>query len=83
MMITTIQLNDNVKNALSRMKQKSNESYEDVILGLMNIAEKHKREQEELLIEGCKEMAEDMLKINKEWEAADADIDWEWDDDGN
>jgi hypothetical protein len=49
----------------------------------MNIAEKHKREQEELLIEGCKEMAEDMLKINKEWEAADADIDWEWDDDGN
>ena len=34
----------------------------------MDIAEKCKREQEKLLIEGCKEMYGDMLKINKEWE---------------
>ena len=29
---------------------------------------KSKREQEELLIEGCKEMYEDMIQINKELE---------------
>jgi len=28
-----------------------------------------KKEQEELLIEGCKEMAEENLKITKEFEA--------------
>ena len=32
----------------------------------------------ELLIEGCKEMAEENLKICKEWEAIDAEMDWEW-----
>jgi len=66
-MVTTIQLNENVKNALDRMKS-NKETYEEVILNLMKIAEKHKREQEQLLIEGCKEMYDDMLKITKEWE---------------
>lgn len=77
-MVTTIQLNENVKKELDKLK-KDKKTYEEVILELMDIAEIHKREQEELLIEGCKEMYEDMLKINKEWESADADIDWEWD----
>lgn len=66
-MVTTIQLNENVKKALDRMKS-NKETYEELILNLMKIAEKHKREQEQLLIEGCKEMAEDSLKIAKEWE---------------
>ncbi|MEK6833767.1 MAG: hypothetical protein AABY32_07020 [Nanoarchaeota archaeon] len=44
------------------------ETYEEIILSLMKIAEKCKREQEQLLIEECKEMAEESLKINKEWE---------------
>ncbi len=66
-MVTTIQLNENVKNALDRMKS-NKETYEEVILNLMRIAEKCKREQEELLIEGYKEMAEENLKIEKEWE---------------
>lgn len=30
------------------------------------------KEQEKLLIEGCKEMAEDSLRICKEWETTDA-----------
>jgi len=76
-MVTTIQLNENVKNALDRLKS-NKETYEEVILKLMKLAEKNKREQEELLIEGCKVMAEDMIRINKEWEAVDANIDWEW-----
>jgi predicted CopG family antitoxin len=66
-MVTTIQLNENVKNALDRMKT-NKETYEEVILNLMKIAEKNKRKQEELLIEGYKEMAEESLKIAKEWE---------------
>lgn len=66
-MVTTIQLNENVKNALDRLKS-NKETYEQVILNLMKDVEKHKREQEELLIEGCKEMYDDMLIISKEWE---------------
>ena len=76
-MVTTIQLNEDVKRSLDRMKS-NKETYEEIILNLMKIAEKCKRENEELLIEGCKEMAGDMLRINKEWEVVDADIDWEW-----
>ena len=66
-MVTTIQLNENVKKILDRLKI-NKETYEEVILNLMEIAEKYKREQEQLLIEGCKEMAEENLKIAKEWE---------------
>jgi predicted CopG family antitoxin len=76
-MITTIQLNENVKNALDRLKS-SKETYEQVILNLMNIAEKCQREQEQLLIEGCKVMAEENLKITKEFEAIENLDDWEW-----
>ena len=75
-MVTTIQLNENVKNALDRLKS-NKETYEEVILSLMQIAERCKREQEQLLIEGCKVMAKDMIEINKEWESVDSDIDWE------
>ncbi len=76
-MVTTIQLNENVKNALDRLKS-NKETYEEVIINLMKIAEKCKRDQEKLLIEGYKEMAEESLKINKEFEAIESDFDWEW-----
>jgi len=76
-MITTIQLNENVKNALDRMKS-NKETYEEVIITLMQIAEKCKREQEQLLIEGCKVMAEESLKITKEFEAIENLDNWEW-----
>jgi len=33
---------------------------------------------EKLMIEGCIEMAEESLKITKEFEAIDEDFDWEW-----
>lgn len=66
-MVTTIQLNENVKNALDRLKT-NKETYEEIILSLMKTAEKCKREQEQLLIEGYKEMAEENLRIEKEWE---------------
>jgi len=75
-MVTTIQLNENVKSALDRLKS-NKETYEEIILNLMKIAEKCKREQEQLLIEGYKEMADESLRIIKEWETTDATLDWE------
>jgi hypothetical protein len=75
-MVTTIQLNENVKKALDRFKT-NKETYEQVILNLMKIAERCKREQEQLLIEGYKEMAQESLRITKEWESTDTALDWE------
>lgn len=76
-MITTIQIREEVKRLLDNQK-KNNESYEQVILSLLYQTEKCRRSQEDLLIEGCKVMAKDMIEINKEWEIIDKDIDWEW-----
>ncbi|PIN77057.1 hypothetical protein COV15_03205 [Candidatus Woesearchaeota archaeon CG10_big_fil_rev_8_21_14_0_10_34_12] len=76
-MVTTIQLNENVKNALDRIKT-NKETYEEIIINLMKIAEKCKREQKQLLIEGCKVMAEENLKITKEFEAIENLDGWEW-----
>lgn len=66
-MITTIQLNESVKKALDKIKS-SKETYEQTILKLMDIAEKYQREKEKLLIEGYKEMAEESLRMAKEWD---------------
>ena len=76
-MITTIQLNDQTKNSLSKIKQQG-ETYEALIIRMMQLLEQQKREQEELMIEGCKEMAEENLKITKEFEAIEDFGDWEW-----
>ncbi len=70
-MITTIQLTEETKKALEQAKEKNTETYEDVIKTLLQQVEKQKREQEQLMIEGYKEMAEESLKITKEWEAID------------
>ena len=77
-MITTIQLDKKVKRALDRMKETGKETYEQVILNLMKTVEESKRKQEELLIEGCKEMYEDMIRITKEFEAIEDLDNWKW-----
>jgi hypothetical protein len=77
-MVTTIQLGENVKRELERMKESSNDTYEKVILTLIKTAEEMKRCQRELLIEGYKEMASESLKITKEFEKIEEDFDWEW-----
>ncbi|MBI5148988.1 hypothetical protein HZA33_04885 [Candidatus Pacearchaeota archaeon] len=76
-MVTTIQLRETVKNELDRLKT-NNKTYEDVILDLMKISEQYKRRQKALLVEGCKEMAGESLKITKEWGIAGSELDWEW-----
>lgn len=75
--ITSIQIRENVKSQLDKLKE-NRESYEDIILKLMQNSEKNKREQEALLIEGCKVMAEESLKITKEFEAIEDLSAWEW-----
>ena len=77
-MVTTIQLNENVKAALDRMKEKNSETYEEVIVKMMKLIEEKKRRRVELLIEGCKVMAKHDLEIVKEWEAVENLDDWEW-----
>ena len=77
-MITTIQLNQKVKEALNRMKENERETYEEIILKIIHAVEKQKRNQKELLIEGYREMAEESLKIAREFEAIEEDFDWEW-----
>ena len=76
-MITTIQLKDETKNSLSQIKQQG-ETYEALIIRMMQLLELKRRNQEELLIEGCKAMAEEDLKIAKEFEAIEDLDDWEW-----
>lgn len=77
-MITTIQLTEETKNALEQAKEKNSQTYEEVIKTLLQQVEKQKREKEELMIEGCKEMAEESLRTTKEWETTDATLDWKW-----
>jgi predicted CopG family antitoxin len=76
-MVTTIQLNENVKEELDRLKS-TKKTYEEVIIELVKIAEQCKRKQERLLIEGCKAMAEENLKITREFEAIEDLKNWEW-----
>jgi len=76
-MVTTIQLNENVKSELDKLKS-NKETYEQIILNLLKIAQECKKDQEELLIEGCKVMDEENLKITKEFEAIEDLDSWEW-----
>ncbi len=76
--ISTIQIRQNIKNLLDEMKEKSNESYEDVIIKMIQTIDKEKRQQESLLIESCKKMAEESLKIAKEFETIENLDNWEW-----
>ncbi len=76
-MVTTIQLNENVKRALDRLKS-GKETYEDILVKMMDMLDEQKRKQEGLMIEGAKEMAEENLKITKEFEAIENLDEWEW-----
>jgi len=74
-MVTTIQLNNSVKNLLDNMKT-GKETYEDVILRIVKQVEETKRKRKNLLLEGYQEMADENLKIAKEFESFDNK--WEW-----
>ncbi len=78
-MVTTIQLNENVKKELNKLKT-NKETYEQIIINLMRQVDEQKRKHIALMIEGAKETAEESLKITKEFEAIEEDFDWEWKD---
>ena len=77
-MISSIQLREDVKMQLTQYKEGANESFEEVIVRLMKQVEMQRRQQKDLLIEGYKEMGEESLKIQKEWENTDNTLNWEW-----
>ncbi len=72
--ISTIQIRDYVKKQLELLKEKQGQSYEDVIVKLIHESDEKKKKRKDLLIEGCKEMYNDMLEITKEWESTDAEM---------
>ena len=72
-MATSIQIHEMVKQELDFLKQER-ESYEDVIVRLIDNTEIKKRKDKQLLIKGYKEMANYSLKVTKEWEKAE----FEW-----
>jgi BioD-like phosphotransacetylase family protein len=76
-MPTTIQLNENVKKLLDRFKT-GRKTYEEVIIDLMHDFDKNNRYQKNLLIESCKIMTEENLKISKEFELIENLENWEW-----
>ena len=76
-MVTTIQLNEDVKKALDRMKSRK-ETYEDIIVKMINQINEQKRKHIELMIEGAKATAEESLKITKEFEAIENLDNWKW-----
>jgi type II secretory pathway predicted ATPase ExeA len=78
--ISSIQLHENVKKELEKHRENPRESYQDIILKLMQAVDKQKREHVKLMIEGAKETAEESLKITKEFEKIEEDFDWEWKD---
>jgi len=67
-MVTSIQLNENVKKRLSELKTSNKETYEDVIINLISKIENQRKERDKLLKEEALELAEESLKIAKEWE---------------
>jgi len=79
-MTTTIQISHNVKEILKSMKT-GKETYEQIIFNMINEIKKRKTEQEEFLIEGCKEMAEDSLRICEEFKYVDVEVGCEWNGD--
>jgi predicted CopG family antitoxin len=76
-MVTTIQLNEDIKAELDRFKS-DKETYEQVILNLINVFHECQRNKRDLLIEGCKVMADENIKITKEFEAIEDLNKWEW-----
>ena len=68
-MVTTIQLSETIKEELKSLKEKRNESYEDVIVRLIKKSNL-KMKRNELLKEGYLQMNEDKELIN-DWNQID------------
>ncbi|MBI2105816.1 hypothetical protein HYT56_03190 [Candidatus Woesearchaeota archaeon] len=76
-MITTIQIHKDIKKGLDLIKNER-ESYESVISRLLDLENKQKILNEKLMIKGYKKMAKESLRITRDWEATDKELDWEW-----
>ena len=75
-MVKVIELSEAVKKQLDKMKESNKETYEYVIIKMLDLIDEQKRQNMELMIEGAKETAEESLKITKEFEAIENLDDW-------
>jgi hypothetical protein len=66
-MVTTIQLGEDIKSELSRLKFSSNDTYEDVIVELIESVRSKEREKIELLKEGYSLWSKELSKLNDDW----------------
>ena len=64
---TTIQIHEKSKRELDKLKEYSRETYEDVIIKLIDMFKSQRVAQLKRMAEGYKEMAEDSKKIVREW----------------
>lgn len=72
-MVSSIQLRHKVKETLASYRTYPKQSYEEVILNLIAEVEKNNRANENLLVEGYKEMANFDLKLCEELSGCDSD----------
>jgi predicted CopG family antitoxin len=72
-MVTTIQLSESLKEALSNLKDEK-ETFEQVIIKLFDEHNQKIKDKEQLLEEQCKEMYSDMVEINSEWENTETEV---------
>ena len=70
-MITTIQLSEDLKNQLKKYKKSSKDTYEDVILALIEDKENIKNQQINILREGYEKMQKNSKEINNDFEDLD------------
>lgn len=77
-MVSTIQISNSTKNILSNFREIPKQTYEEIILNLIRLVEIQRRKKEKLIIEGCKEMTEENLKICEEFKYVDAENLPEW-----
>lgn len=67
-MVTTIQVDENTKDKINNSR-KDKQTYDQLILNLLESSEHAKSEREKALIEECEEMKEEYSKINNEFES--------------
>lgn len=77
-MTSTIQLSNKVKETLALYKISTRDSYEDVIVRLIEEKKRKARYDEEMIKKACLITAGDDLQICKELSGVDLDGDSEW-----
>lgn len=77
-MISSIQVSDKLKKTLNNFRASPKESYEQIILKLINEIENQKSDYEKRLIEECQAISDESLRITKDFESIEDLDNWKW-----